>query len=511
MRLFFAPFGLLITACAPFDAMDRTLDPYSRPNPAEVAFPGVAVDGSGSVEVEAADGATYLVPYVLQADTAVTGGDMLLGSADGILERAAGVTTARRWNTCQIPFSIDPSLSFESEMDLRRAIATWESNTALSFIEDPTATNRIVVQGAAGCASNVGMKGGPQIMLLGSTCGTGAAIHEVGHAVGLWHEQSRSDAPDYVAVHWDNIEAGRATAFQTYEQRSQPGVDLGPYDFGSVMHYASGTFATGTCHWMDSSGCSLTHLDGSYIFEHQRERLSPGDLAAVDVLYGSMCGAAPTDDHGNTDDTATPIASSSTTPGTLTSGDVDVFALSVEPGQQVRIETTGSVDTIGTVWGGGQVVEQEDDGGQGSNFRIVFTAQHSDLRIHVAGFSESATGAYQLVVQTAADSAPAPMAEEIRFESPGQIDQSEVLTAGETKIFRIEALVGGALSAWSEGSTDTYATLYAADNTVLDENDDSEGINFGVTAPIEAGTYFLHIRGYSSTTTGPYNLRAELE
>ena len=39
----------------------------------------------------------------------------------------------------------------------------------------------------------MGRRGNRQDITLGAGCTVGNCIHEIGHAVGLWHEQSRED------------------------------------------------------------------------------------------------------------------------------------------------------------------------------------------------------------------------------------------------------------------------------------------------------------------------------
>lgn len=66
------------------------------------------------------------------------------------------------------------------------------------------------------CWSYVGRYGGAQIVSLqapddkGPNClgSEGRAMHELLHALGLFHEQSRADRDKFVKIHLDNVVAG---------------------------------------------------------------------------------------------------------------------------------------------------------------------------------------------------------------------------------------------------------------------------------------------------------------
>ena len=63
-----------------------------------------------------------------------------------------------------------------------------------------------------------------------------AMLHELGHAMGFWHEQTRPDRDNYVNVLTRNIVLGYHDQFTKYTRGKVDSLGVS-YDYDSIMHY----------------------------------------------------------------------------------------------------------------------------------------------------------------------------------------------------------------------------------------------------------------------------------
>ncbi len=197
------------------------------------------------------------------------------------------------WQNGIVPYEFDPNVQAWQQTAMLDAMAVWESVANVDFVPRNGQSDYLKIRDANENSSQVGKQGGGQTVNIYNWNYPMVMCHELAHALGFYHEQSRPDRDNYVRINQGNICPGQEHNFDIDDTGVTPNI---PYDFNSIMHY--GKFGFARCQNPNENcndGCSsgyvgptieiLPAFDNGQNNIGQRIQLSRSDSLMMSFVY----------------------------------------------------------------------------------------------------------------------------------------------------------------------------------------------------------------------------------
>ncbi|MCL4714269.1 MAG: pre-peptidase C-terminal domain-containing protein [Hyphomonadaceae bacterium] len=197
--------------------------------------------------------------------------------------------------------------------------------------------------------------------------------------------------------------------------------------------------------------------------------------------------------------------------------DTDWYRVRLTAGESYRFALNSSGDNplsdplLRVYDANGVEVAMDDDGGDGLNSYLEFTAPSSGAYfVEARGYSDNSVGGYTLSAR--AGDTPGDASTDLTLSADGDYREGVLSPAGDRDWFRIDLAEGQALrigvdtAQTMDGLGDPYLVLYGPDGAEVARDDDGgEGLNaFLEYQATAAGAHFAEVRGYSENAEGRY-------
>ncbi|MDR1894218.1 MAG: DVUA0089 family protein [Spirochaetales bacterium] len=226
----------------------------------------------------------------------------------------------------------------------------------------------------------------------------------------------------------------------------------------------------------------------------------------------------------NTSASAYPLNPGRYQAGFSEGGDQDWFSFQLTSEALVTLGTEGILDTTIELFNSsGTSIGSNDDGGEDYNARLVSILSPGTYRFMIKAYSSETTGNYTFFFETGVVVLDTYEPNNSQSQaktwalSQGRTLSLSFLPSGDQDWFKLDFTgltisPGSYLSIWTSSDMDTRLDIYQGGNLIAEDDDGGEDYNASVSFFLEGNlnNYYVFARPYSESTTGPYQLTAEI-
>ncbi|KAL7831159.1 hypothetical protein SRHO_G00306610 [Serrasalmus rhombeus] len=175
-----------------------------------------------------------------------------------------------------VPYVIANHYSSRELQIIQRGLDSFSSMSCIQFRRRSNERDYLSIESRGGCYSYVGRRGYAQTVSLdrNGCIYHNTVQHELLHALGFNHEQTRSDRDNHIRVVWENIIDNMRHNFNKINTLNQGT----PYDYNSVMQYHRTAFSK-------NGQPTMVPIPNSNVAIGQATQMSQNDITRLNRLY----------------------------------------------------------------------------------------------------------------------------------------------------------------------------------------------------------------------------------
>ncbi|XP_045061094.1 high choriolytic enzyme 2-like [Coregonus clupeaformis] len=175
-----------------------------------------------------------------------------------------------------VPYVIANQYSTRELEVIERGLQSFAGFSCINFVKRTNHRDYLHIQSQNGCWSYVGRSGNAQVVSLSrSGCVYhGTTQHELLHALGFNHEQTRSDRDNHIRVLLQNVQSGMEHNFNKIATLNQGTA----YDYNSVMQYHRYAFSK-------NNQPTMVPIPNQNVEIGNASQMSQSDITRLNRLY----------------------------------------------------------------------------------------------------------------------------------------------------------------------------------------------------------------------------------